>query len=173
VEEVELAAKSVDILQIPAFLCRQTDLLVAAAKTGKTVNIKKGQFLSPQAMQFAVQKVKASGNNCVMLTERGSQFGYHELVVDFKGIPTMQEYAPVIMDVTHSLQQPNLSSGVTGGQPQLIETIAKAAIASGVDGIFLETHPNPSQAKSDGANMLALDQLEDLLKKLVRLKKAL
>lgn len=173
VEEAELAAKSVDILQIPAFLCRQTDLLVAAAKTGKTVNIKKGQFLSPQAMQFAVQKVKASGNNCVMLTERGSQFGYHELVVDFKGIPTMQEYAPVIMDVTHSLQQPNLSSGVTGGQPQLIETIAKAAIASGVDGIFLETHPNPSQAKSDGANMLALDQLEDLLKKLVRLKKAL
>jgi 2-dehydro-3-deoxyphosphooctonate aldolase (KDO 8-P synthase) len=173
VEEAELAAKSVDILQIPAFLCRQTDLLVAAAKTGKTVNIKKGQFLSPQAMQFAVQKVKDSGNNCVMLTERGSQFGYHELVVDFKGIPTMQEYAPVIMDVTHSLQQPNQSSGVTGGQPQLIETIAKAAIASGVDGIFLETHPNPSQAKSDGANMLALDQLEDLLKKLVRLKKAL
>jgi 2-dehydro-3-deoxyphosphooctonate aldolase (KDO 8-P synthase) len=173
VEEAELAAKSVDILQIPAFLCRQTDLLVAAAKTGKTVNIKKGQFLSPQAMQFAVQKVKDSGNNCVMLTERGSQFGYHELVVDFKGIPTMQEYAPVIMDVTHSLQQPNQSSGITGGQPQLIETIAKAAIASGVDGIFLETHPNPSQAKSDGANMLALDQLEDLLKKLVRLKKAL
>jgi len=173
VEEAELAAKHVDILQIPAFLCRQTDLLVAAAKTGKTVNIKKGQFLSPQAMQFAVQKVKDSGNNCVMLTERGSQFGYHELVVDFKGIPTMQEYAPVIMDVTHSLQQPNQSSGVTGGQPQLIETIAKAAIASGVDGIFLETHPNPSQAKSDGANMLALDQLEDLLKKLVRLKKAL
>lgn len=173
VEEAELAAKSVDILQIPAFLCRQTDLLVAAAKTGKTVNIKKGQFLSPQAMQFAVQKVKDSGNNCVMLTERGSQFGYHELVVDFKGIPTMQEYAPVIMDVTHSLQQPNQSSGVTGGQPQLIETIAKAAIASGVDGIFLETHPNPSQAKSDGANMLALNQLEDLLKKLVQLKKAL
>ena len=173
VEEAELAAKSVDILQIPAFLCRQTDLLVAAAKTGKTVNIKKGQFLSPQAMQFAVQKVKDSGNNCVMITERGSQFGYHELVVDFKGIPTMQEYAPVIMDVTHSLQQPNQSSGVTGGQPQLIETIAKAAIASGVDGIFLETHPNPSQAKSDGANMLALDQLEDLLKKLVRLKKAI
>ena len=173
VEEAELAAKSVDILQIPAFLCRQTDLLIAAAKTGKTVNIKKGQFLSPQAMQFAIQKVKDSGNNCVMLTERGSQFGYHELVVDFKGIPTMQEYAPVIMDVTHSLQQPNQSSGVTGGQPQLIEIIAKAAIASGVDGIFLETHPNPSQAKSDGANMLALNQLEDLLKKLVRLKKAL
>ena len=173
VEEAELAAKHVDILQIPAFLCRQTDLLVAAAKTGKTVNIKKGQFLSPQAMQFAVQKVKESGNNCVMLTERGSQFGYHELVVDFKGIPNMQEYAPVIMDATHSLQQPNQSSGITGGQPQLIETIAKAAIASGVDGIFIETHPNPSQAKSDGANMLPLDQLESLLKKLVRLKKAL
>ena len=173
VEEAELAATHVDILQIPAFLCRQTDLLVAAAKTGKTVNIKKGQFLSPQAMQFAVQKVKESGNNCVMLTERGSQFGYHELVVDFKGIPNMQEYAPVIMDATHSLQQPNQSSGITGGQPQLIETIAKAAIASGVDGIFIETHPNPSQAKSDGANMLPLDQLESLLKKLVRLKKAL
>jgi len=173
VKEAELAAKHVDILQIPAFLCRQTDLLVAAAKTGKTVNIKKGQFLSPQSMQFAVQKVKDSGNDCIMLTERGSQFGYHELVVDFKGIPTMQEYAPVIMDVTHSLQQPNQSSGVTGGQPQLIETIAKAAIASGVDGIFLETHPNPSEAKSDGANMLPLDQLENLLKKLIRLKKAL
>ena len=173
VEEAEFAAKHVDILQIPAFLCRQTDLLVAAAKTGKTVNIKKGQFLSPQSMQFAVQKVNDSGNNCVMLTERGSQFGYHELVVDFKGIPTMQEYAPVIMDVTHSLQQPNQNSGVTGGQPQLIETIAKAAIASGVDGIFLETHPNPSEAKSDGANMLPLDQLENLLKKLIRLKKAL
>jgi len=173
VEEAQLAAKHVDILQIPAFLCRQTDLLVAAAKTGKTVNIKKGQFLSPQAMQFAVQKVKESGNDCVLLTERGSQFGYHELVVDFKGIPTMQEYAPVIMDITHSLQQPNQSSGVTGGQPQLIETIAKAAIASGVDGIFIETHPNPSEAKSDGANMLPLDQLEGLLKKLVRLKKAL
>ena len=124
-------------------------------------------------MQFAVQKVKESGNDCVLLTERGSQFGYHELVVDFKGIPTMQEYAPVIMDITHSLQQPNQSSGVTGGQPQLIETIAKAAIASGVDGIFIETHPNPSEAKSDGANMLPLDQLEGLLKKLVRLKKAL
>lgn len=173
VEEAQLAAKYVDILQIPAFLCRQTDLLVAAAKTGKTVNIKKGQFLSPESMQFAVQKVKESGNNCVILTERGSQFGYHELVVDFKGIPKMQQFAPVVMDVTHSLQQPNQSSGVTGGQPQLIETIAKAAIASGVDGIFIETHTNPSEAKSDGANMLPLDQLEDLLKKLVQLKKAL
>ena len=172
-EEAKLAAKHVDILQIPAFLCRQTDLIVAAAKTGKTVNIKKGQFLSPQAMQFAVQKVKGSDNNCVLITERGSQFGYHELVVDFKGIPLMQEYAPVVMDVTHSLQQPNQSSGITGGKPQLIETIAKAAIASGVDGIFIETHPKPQEAKSDGANMLPLDQLEDLLQKLVRLKKAL
>ncbi|MEC8274066.1 MAG: 3-deoxy-8-phosphooctulonate synthase [Bacteroidota bacterium] len=172
-EEAKLAAKHVDILQIPAFLCRQTDLIVAAAKTGKTVNIKKGQFLSPQAMQFAVQKVKGSDNNCVLITERGSQFGYHELVVDFKGVPLMQEYAPVVLDVTHSLQQPNQSSGITGGQPQLIETIAKAAIASGVDGIFIETHPKPQEAKSDGANMLPLDQLEDLLQKLVRLKKAL
>tara|TARA_Y100000991_G_C21969111_1_gene348456 strand:- start:1058 stop:1852 length:795 start_codon:yes stop_codon:yes gene_type:complete len=173
VEEVKLAAKHVDILQIPAFLCRQTDLIVAAAKTGKTVNIKKGQFLSPQAMQFAVQKVKDSHNNCVIITERGSQFGYHELVVDFKGIPIMQEYAPVVMDITHSLQQPNHSSGITAGQPQLIETVAKAAIATGVDGIFIETHPNPKEAKSDGANMLPLNQLEDLLKKLVKLKKAL
>ena len=173
VEEAKLAAKHVDILQIPAFLCRQTDLIVAAAKTGKTINIKKGQFLSPQAMQFPVQKVKDSDNNCVLITERGSQFGYHELVVDFKGVPLMQEYAPVVMDVTHSLQQPNQSSGITGGQPQLIETIAKAAIASGVDGIFIETHPKPQEAKSDGANMLPLDQLEDLLQKLVRLKKAL
>ena len=173
VEEAKLAAKHVDILQIPAFLCRQTDLIVAAAKTGKTINIKKGQFLSPQAMQFAVQKVKDSDNNCVLITERGSQFGYHELVVDFKGVPLMQEYAPVVMDVTHSLQQPNQSSGITGGQPQLIETIAKAAIASGIDGIFIETHPKPQEAKSDGANMLPLDQLEDLLQKLVRLKKAL
>tara|TARA_A100001388_G_scaffold249035_1_gene209473 strand:- start:1 stop:795 length:795 start_codon:yes stop_codon:yes gene_type:complete len=173
VEEVKLAAKHVDILQIPAFLCRQTDLIVAAAKTGKTVNIKKGQFLSPQAMQFAVQKVKDSHNNCVIITERGSQFGYHELVVDFKGIPIMQEYAPVVMDITHSLQQPNHISGITAGQPQLIETVAKAAIATGVDGIFIETHPNPKEAKSDGANMLPLNQLEDLLKKLVKLKKAL
>ena len=162
VEEAKLAAKYVDILQIPAFLCRQTDLIVAAAKTGKTVNIKKGQFLSPKAMQFAVQKVNDSDNNCVLITERGSQFGYHELVVDFKGIPLMQEYAPVVMDVTHSLQQPNQSSGIAGGQPQLIETIAKAAIASGVDGVFIETHPRPQDAKSDGANMLPLDQLEDL-----------
>lgn len=173
VEEAQLAAEYVDIIQIPAFLCRQTDLLIAAAKTGKTVNIKKGQFMSPHAMQFAVQKVKDSGNNSVLLTERGSQFGYHELVVDFKGIPTMQSFAPVVMDVTHSLQQPNQNSGVTGGQPQLIETIAKAAIATGVDGLFLETHPHPKLAKSDGANMLPLNQLENLLKKLVRIKQIL
>ena len=169
VEEVLLAAKHVDILQIPAFLCRQTDLLVAAAKTGKTVNIKKGQFLSPESMQFAVQKVKDSGNQCVMLTERGSQFGYQDLIVDFRGIPKMQKYAPVIMDVTHSLQQPNQSSGLTGGSPDLIETMAKAAIATGVDGLFMETHPEPSKAKSDGANMLPLDQLEKVIKKLIRM----
>lgn len=171
VEEVLLAAKHVDILQIPAFLCRQTDLLVAAAKTGKTVNIKKGQFLSPESMQFAVQKVKDSGNQCVMLTERGSQFGYQDLIVDFRGIPKMQKYAPVIMDVTHSLQQPNQSSGLTGGSPDLIETMAKAAIATGVDGLFMETHPEPSKAKSDGANMLPLDQLEKVIKKLIRIRK--
>ena len=172
-EEAKLAAKHADILQIPAFLCRQTDLIVAAAKTGKTVNIKKGQFLSPQAMQFAVQKVKDSDNNCVLITERGSQFGYNELVVDFKGIPVMQGFAPVIMDVTHSLQRTNQKNGITAGQPELIETIAKAAIASGVDGIFLETHPDTSQAKSDGANMLPLNKLEDILQKLVKIKKAL
>ena len=171
VEEALIAAKHVDILQIPAFLCRQTDLLVAAAKTGKTVNIKKGQFLSPESMQFAVQKVKDSGNQCVMLTERGSQFGYQDLVVDFRGIPKMQKHAPVIMDVTHSLQQPNQSSGVTGGSPDLIETMAKAAIATGVDGLFMETHPEPSKAKSDGANMLPLDQLEKVIKKLIRIRK--
>ena len=172
VEEAQIAAKFVDILQIPAFLCRQTDLLVAAAKTGKTVNIKKGQFLSPDSMQFAVQKVKDSGNQCVLLTERGSQFGYQDLVVDFRSIPKMQRYAPVIMDVTHSLQQPNHSSGITGGTPEMIETIAKAAIATGADGIFIETHPDPSQAKSDGANMLPLNKLEKLIKKLIQLKKA-
>lgn len=173
VEEAQIAAKFVDILQIPAFLCRQTDLLVAAAKTGKTVNIKKGQFLSPDSMQFAVQKVKDSGNQCVLLTERGSQFGYQDLVVDFRSIPKMQRYAPVIMDVTHSLQQPNQSSGITGGTPEMIETIAKAAIATGSDGIFIETHPDPSQAKSDGANMLPINQLEKLIKKLIQLKKAI
>ena len=172
-EEATLAAQYVDVLQIPAFLCRQTDLLVAAAKTGKTVNIKKGQFLSAEGMQFAVQKVKDSGNNNVLLTDRGTMFGYQDMVVDMRGIPTMQNFAPVVLDITHSLQQPNQSSGVTGGNPQLIETIAKAGIAAGADGIFLETHPNPSEAKSDGANMLPLDQLESLLEKLVRIRKAI
>lgn len=169
--EAALAAKYVDVLQIPAFLCRQTDLLIAAAETGKVINIKKGQFLSAEAMQFAVNKVKDSGNMNVMLTERGTTFGYQDLVVDYRGIPVMKASGcPVIMDITHSLQQPNQSSGVTGGKPELIETIARAAIAVGADGIFIETHPNPAVAKSDGANMLQLDLLENLLTKLVRLK---
>tara|TARA_B100000900_G_scaffold380539_1_gene366327 strand:- start:2016 stop:2822 length:807 start_codon:yes stop_codon:yes gene_type:complete len=171
-KDADLAAKYVDVLQIPAFLCRQTDLLIAAAKTGKTVNIKKGQFLSAEAMQFAVQKVKDSANNNVLLTDRGTMFGYQDIVVDMRGIPTMQNFAPVVLDITHSLQQPNQSSGITGGKPQLIETIAKAGIAAGADGIFLETHPNPSEAKSDGDNMLPLEQLESLLEKLVRIRKA-
>lgn len=172
--EAAMAAEYVDILQIPAFLCRQTDLLVAAAKTGKIVNIKKGQFLSPGAMQFAVQKVADAGNGNVMITERGTTFGYTDLVVDYRGIPQMQQFGyPVVMDVTHSLQQPNQTSGVTGGLPALIETIAKAAIAVGADGLFIETHPEPSQAKSDGANMLQLDLLEGLLEKLVRIRKAI
>ena len=171
--DAERAAEYVDVLQIPAFLCRQTDLLVAAAKTGKIVNIKKGQFLSPAAMQFAVRKVADSGNNQIMLTERGTTFGYTDLVVDYRGIPEMQSFGyPVVMDATHSLQQPNQASGVTGGMPQLIETIAKAAVAVGVDGLFIETHPNPAQALSDGANMLTLDLLEPLLEKLVRIRKA-
>ena len=169
-EEAALAAKYVDVLQIPAFLCRQTELLVAAAKTGKAVNIKKGQFLSPEAMQFAVQKVKDAGNNDVAITERGTTFGYQDLVVDFRGIPEMQKYAPVILDVTHSLQQPNQTAGVTGGLPHLIETMAKAGSATGADGIFIETHQNPSVAKSDGANMLKLDKIEDLLTKLTDLR---
>ena len=170
--EAAMAAEYVDVLQIPAFLCRQTDLLVAAAETGKIVNIKKGQFLSPGAMQFAVQKVVDAGNDNVMITERGTTFGYTDLVVDFRGIPQMQTFGfPVIMDVTHSLQQPNQTSGVTGGLPALIETIAKAAIAIGTDGLFIETQP--SQAKSDGANMLRLDLLEDLLTRLVRLRQAI
>lgn len=172
-EECAIAAESVDVLQIPAFLCRQTDLLVAAAKTGKVVNIKKGQFLSAEAMQFAVNKVKESGNNNVWLTERGTTFGYQDMVVDYRGIPTMKEFAPTVLDITHSLQQPNQSSGVTGGKPELIETIAKAGIAVGVDGIFIETHPDPSKAKSDGANMLRLDLLEDLLIKLLKVQEAI
>ena len=173
-EEAAIAAKFVDVLQIPAFLCRQTDLLVAAAKTGKVINVKKGQFLSPESMIHAVTKVKESGNNTIMLTDRGTMFGYQDMVVDFRGIPTMKKFGvPVIMDITHSLQQPNQSSGVTGGNPEMIETIAKAAVATGVDGLFLETHPNPSQAKSDGANMLDLSKLEELLTKLVKIRKAI
>ena len=173
-EEAAMAAEYVDILQIPAFLCRQTDLLVAAAKTGKTVNIKKGQFLSPLAMQFAADKVVEAGNKNVMITERGTTFGYQDLVVDYRGIPEMQTFGfPVILDVTHSLQQPNQTSGVTGGMPQLIETIAKAGIAVGADGLFIETHENPAVAKSDGANMLKLDLLEGLLTRLVRIREAI
>ena len=172
--EAAMAAEYVDVLQIPAFLCRQTELLVAAAKTGKVVNIKKGQFLSPEAMKFAAQKVTDSGNEKVILTERGTTFGYGDLVVDYRGIPTMKEFGfPVVMDITHSLQQPNQSSGVTGGRPQLIETIAKAAVAVGADGLFIETHPDPISAKSDGANMLPLDQLEGLLTKLLKIHAAL
>jgi 2-dehydro-3-deoxyphosphooctonate aldolase (KDO 8-P synthase) len=171
--EAAIAAKYVDVLQIPAFLCRQTDLLVAAAETGKVVNVKKGQFLSGQSMKFAVEKIKSLGNNNVILTDRGNSFGYSDLVVDYRNIPEMRSIGvPVVMDVTHSLQQPNQSSGVTGGKPALIETIAKAAIAVGADGIFIETHPNPSVAKSDGANMLQLDLLEALLERLVRVRKA-
>ncbi len=172
-EHAALAAQYVDVLQIPAFLVRQTDLLVAAANTGKCVTLKKGQFLSPEAMQFAVQKVLDSGNEKTAIIERGNTFGYTDLVVDFRGIPVMKQYAPVILDVTHSLQQPNQNTGVTGGRPQLIETIAKAGIAVGADGIFIETHPNPKEAKSDGANMLPLDQLDDLLGKLTRIREAI
>lgn len=170
-EEARVAARYVDVLQIPAFLCRQTDLLVACAQTGKSISIKKGQFLSPGAMKFAVDKVIESGNEKVLITERGSTFGYQDLVVDFRGIPIMQKFGmPVIFDATHSLQQPNQSSGITGGTPELIETMARAAIACGVEGLFLETHPDPSLAKSDGANMLKLDRLDDLLNKLTRLR---
>jgi len=172
-DEAAIAAKYIDILQIPAFLCRQTDLLLAAAATGKIVNVKKGQFLSGASMKFAVDKIRLAGNDKVMLTERGNTFGYQDLVVDYRNIPAMAENGvPVIMDCTHSLQQPNQTSGVTGGNPQLIETIAKAAIATGAHGLFIETHPNVAQAKSDGANMLPLDKLAPLLEKLVRLKKA-
>ena len=165
--DATMAAAYVDVLQIPAFLVRQTDLVVAAAKTGKVVNLKKGQFMSPESMRFAVDKVVQSGNTQVAVTERGSMFGYGDLIVDFRGIPIMQQFAPVILDITHSLQQPNQASGVTGGRPELIETIAKAGMAVGVDGIFLETHFDPASAKSDGANMLPLDKLDDLLKKLI------
>jgi 2-dehydro-3-deoxyphosphooctonate aldolase (KDO 8-P synthase) len=172
-QEAAEAAQAVDVLQIPAFLCRQTDLLIAAAQTGKVVNIKKGQFLSGEAMRWAVDKVKGAGNEHVILTERGNSFGYSELVVDFRNLPIMRQFGvPVVMDVTHSLQQPNQASGVTGGQPALIETIAKAAIAVGADGLFIETHPTPATALSDGANMLPLDQLEGLLQRLTRVREA-
>lgn len=174
-QEAVWAGEVADILQIPAFLCRQTNLLVAAAKTNRIVNIKKGQFMSPESMKFAVDKIKESGNEKTMLTERGTCFGYGDLIVDFRGLPTMRQMtgSPVVMDCTHSLQQPNQGSGVTGGRPDMIETIVKAAIAVGVDGLFIETHPNPSQAKSDGANMLPLDQLEQILVKAQRIKDAL
>jgi 2-dehydro-3-deoxyphosphooctonate aldolase (KDO 8-P synthase) len=174
VEEASLAAEYVDVLQIPAFLCRQTDLLIAAAKTGKIVNIKKGQFLSGDAMRFAVDKVKQSGNEQVLLTERGNMYGYQDLVVDFRNIQSMKQLeVPVIMDITHSLQQPNQATGVTGGKPELIGLIARAAIAVGADGLFIETHPNPAEAKSDGANMLQLDKLEPLIEQLVKIREAL
>ena len=170
-DEAAMAAAYVDVLQIPAFLCRQTDLLVAAAKTGKVVNIKKGQFLAPEAMAFAAGKVHDAGNPNIMLTDRGTSFGYHDLIVDMRSIPTMQATGyPVVMDITHSLQQPNTSSGVTGGLPAMIETIARAAVAVGADGLFIETHPDPSVAKSDGANMLPLEQLEQLLTRLCRIR---
>ncbi|MBC7912771.1 MAG: 3-deoxy-8-phosphooctulonate synthase [Pyrinomonadaceae bacterium] len=172
-DEAAMAAEYVNVLQIPAFLCRQTDLLIAAANTGKVINIKKGQFLSAGSMKFAVDKVKDSGNDKVILTDRGNTFGYQDLIVDFRGIPEMQSFGvPVVMDCTHSLQQPNQTSGVTGGKPALIETIAKAAIAVGADGLFIETHPDPENAKSDGANMLHLTLLENMLQKLVRIRQA-
>ncbi len=171
VEDAKKAADYVDVLQIPAFLVRQTDLVVAAADTGRVVNLKKGQFMSPEAMKHAVKKVHDSGNEKAWITDRGTMFGYQDMIVDFRGIPVMREFAPTVLDITHSLQQPNQSSGVTGGKPELIETIAKAGIAVGVDGIFLETHHDPSSAKSDGANMLKLDRLEGLLSKLVALRK--
>ena len=173
-EEAAMAAQYADILQIPAFLCRQTELLIAAAETGKIINVKKGQFLNGEAMKFAVEKINSAGNKKVMLTERGNSFGYHDLVVDFRNIPAMKlNNVPVIMDCTHSLQQPNQSSGITGGNPELIETIARAGIATGADGIFIETHPDPSVAKSDGANMLPLHLLENLIQKLVRLRSSI
>ena len=173
IKDAEFASKYVDILQIPAFLVRQTDLLVAAAKTGKYISLKKGQFMSPESMSHAVKKIKDSGNNNTLITERGNMFGYQDLIVDFRGIHTMKEFAPVVLDVTHSLQQPNQSSGVTGGRPDMIETIAKAGIATGADGIFIETHFDPHNAKSDGANMLNINKLEGLLEKLVIIRKAI
>ena len=167
------AAAYVDVLQIPAFLVRQTDLVVAAAKTGKVVNLKKGQFMSPESMQFAFQKVKDSGNDAAWITDRGTQFGYTDLIVDFRGVPAMRSIAPTVLDVTHSLQQPNQASGVTGGRPELIETIARAGIVNQMDGLFIETHPNPTKAKSDGANMLSLDLLEGMLGRLTEIRKTI
>jgi 2-dehydro-3-deoxyphosphooctonate aldolase (KDO 8-P synthase) len=173
VSNATLAAQYVDVLQIPAFLVRQTDLVVAAAKTGKVVNLKKGQFMSPEAMKHAVQKVKDAGNDKAWITDRGTMFGYQDMIVDFRGIPTMREYAPVVLDVTHSLQQPNQTSGVTGGRPNMIETIARAGIVNNVDGLFIETHFDPANAKSDGANMLHLDYLQSLLSNLVAIRKTI
>ena len=173
VTDADLAAQYVDILQIPAFLVRQTDLVVAAANTGKVVNLKKGQFMSPEAMQHAVQKVKDSGSDKAWITDRGTMFGYQDMIVDFRGIPTMRKFAPVVLDVTHSLQQPNQSSGVTGGRPDMIETIARAGVVNNVDGLFIETHFDPANAKSDGANMLHLDYLENLLTNLVSIRKTI
>ncbi len=171
--DAEKAAQFVDVLQIPAFLVRQTDLVVAAAKTGKVVNLKKGQFMSPEAMQHAVKKVKDAGSDKAWITDRGTMFGYQDMIVDFRGIPTMRQYAPVVLDVTHSLQQPNQSTGVTGGRPDMIETIARAGVVNNVDGLFIETHFDPSNAKSDGANMLHLDHLENLLTNLVAIRKTI
>lgn len=169
--DAAMAAEYVDVLQIPAFLVRQTDLVVAAAKTGKVVNLKKGQFMSPESMQHAVTKVKESGNEQVWVTDRGTMFGYQDMIVDFRGIPTMRKFAPTVLDVTHSLQQPNQSTGVTGGRPDMIETIARAGVVNNVDGLFIETHFDPANAKSDGANMLHLDHLEGLLSNLVAIRK--
>ncbi|SFZ92706.1 2-dehydro-3-deoxyphosphooctonate aldolase (KDO 8-P synthase) [Flaviramulus basaltis] len=171
ISDANLAAEYVDVLQIPAFLVRQTDLVIAAAETGKVVNLKKGQFMSPEAMKHAVQKVKDAGNNKAWITDRGTMFGYQDMIVDFRGIPTMRQYAPTVLDVTHSLQQPNQSSGVTGGRPDMIETIARAGVVNNVDGLFIETHFDPANAKSDGANMLHLDYLEKLLTNLVSIRK--
>ena len=173
VKDADLAAKYVDVLQIPAFLVRQTDLVVAAAKTGKTVNLKKGQFMSPESMQYAVQKVKDSNNTNVFITDRGTMFGYQDMIVDFRGIPTMKSIAPTILDVTHSLQKPNQTSGVTGGVPEMIETIARAGVVNNIDGLFIETHFDPKNAKSDGANMLDLSQLENLVSNLVEIRKTI
>ncbi len=173
IDDAKKAAEYVDVLQIPAFLVRQTDLVVAAAKTGKVINLKKGQFMSPESMKYAVQKVKDSGNDKAWITDRGTMFGYQDLIVDFRGIPTMKQFAPVVLDVTHSLQQPNQTSGVTGGRPDMIETIARAGVVNNVDGLFIETHFDPANAKSDGANMLHLDYLEKLLTNLVAIRKTI